>query len=70
MLVASFLIACYDRVVPQYMKLAQSDNYVTKRQSLKVYAQRRMVLPPPDLVRCPPPLFPVARRYIVRKGQL
>lgn len=39
MLVASFLIARYDRVIPQYMKLTQSDNYVTKRQSLKVQHQ-------------------------------
>lgn len=38
MLVASFLIVHYDRVIPQYLKLIQSDNYVTKRQSLKVRA--------------------------------
>lgn len=37
MLVASYLISKYDEFIPKYNELLMSENYVTRRQSLKVY---------------------------------
>ena len=39
MLAAEFLEANYDRIFEQYQKLLHSDNYVTKRQSLKLLGE-------------------------------
>ena len=39
MLAADFLEANYDRIFVQYQKLLHSDNYVTKRQSLKLLGE-------------------------------
>lgn len=39
MLAADFLEANYDRVFDQYQRLLHSDNYVTKRQSLKLLGE-------------------------------
>ena len=36
MLCAEFLEANYDKVFDQYQKLLNSENYVTRRQALKV----------------------------------
>jgi calcium binding protein 39 len=36
MLVAGFITESYDRVIPEFNKLLSSENYVTRRQSLKV----------------------------------
>jgi len=35
---AEFLDANYDKVFAHYQRLLNSDNYVTRRQALKVYA--------------------------------
>jgi len=39
MLAAEFLEANYDAIFPQYQRLLHSDNYVTKRQSLKLLGE-------------------------------
>jgi len=37
MMAAEFLDANYDKVFAHYQRLLNSDNYVTRRQALKVY---------------------------------
>ena len=39
MLVADFLEANFDKVFTEYQKLLHSDNYVTRRQSLKLLGE-------------------------------
>lgn len=39
MLVASFLVARYDDFLPRFNLLLQSENYVTRRQSLKLLGE-------------------------------
>lgn len=39
MLVASFLITKYDEFIPKFNQLLISDNYVTRRQSLKLLGE-------------------------------
>ena len=44
-LCAEFLEQNYDKVFMHYRKLLDSDNYVTKRQALKVRERERIMLP-------------------------
>ena len=44
MLCAEFLEANYDKVFDQYQKLLNSENYVTRRQALKVPTTHRASL--------------------------